>query len=336
MPYAINEAPKYAIFILLGTAPERTFTRSNQFPNEVPVTEDEDYKHYITSLAQVLFAKDQPQTEEHLHWQLRQTYRILNFASVSNHPSMQVCKKKLLRLKNELEQIPHIKEWLESIDRGTELVDLLCIGHGKCTVADGFIKNYHGSDVLLYSPIGVEISVDFATAVECNGLKKENIYIQNTEICDLSFIPENFKFPKVYNQTFAEKLPNLTLYTHGCLKARIVESKTGRVLFETNDKIKLSDILTKFPRSKLIWSACTVVREAGRLLGPNRDYRVDYAVKAGETDGLRDEAVVIKLRSAPKMITYDHNFTLFGNDRRGTVNPEIQRAIKRMRPNNPA
>lgn len=335
MPYSINEVPKRALRILLGRECKRTYNKEPNinFPNEILVVQDKDQEHFQVCFSKVLFpdvTMEMHQDDQYVNWQLRQVYKILNAVLNSIHSSVTNYKKELLELKNELEQSEYIKLWLKQIDDGVIPTDLIGTGHGKCRISDGYIKKFYGCELVLFNPIGSKMTRVFGGAIENDLFDQDCIYIDDEKNAH-SFVPEVYEFPQFFNDSSNRKLPNMLLTTHGSLKAKIIESKTGRLLLDIKKEILLSDIFAKYPGRRFTWSACTVIKGASHSLGPNSQYLVNYTKNKDKLKRTRSEAVMRKLRSTSVKFTYDQNFVLFAENKRGRLNEAIAHECKRYK-----
>ncbi|RDI45140.1 DUF6863 domain-containing protein [Aquicella lusitana] len=294
----INEAPAKALEIF---APDISF-RMEQFIerkkknkrfshrlNEVMVIQDSFTEHYIMSLANILFNPSRISDEEEtlLAWQIRQTYRILNAAIASQDRSLLPFKDKLHTLRGELEMSALLSPLLMDIEEGYTLPDLVCSGHGAWELEKGYTFLPSAlSSFTLYTGLGADIASSIGIDIENEQFEPHSVCIKD-QISGQIYPFNNEIAPRTYTIFSAEPLPNFHLFSKPGMKARIIETKTGAILHET-DSIYLSEILYRFPGRRIHWAACAGVYSAYH---PEQD-RGPYAYYAWEKPSPREQAVL--------------------------------------------
>lgn len=334
--FEINQVCELLKYHLLGVEPPRQIYQAENpfYPQDLTVVQDEPQHYYFDCCDRLIFQNVLPQQKEfalYLHWQLRQVYRIVNAAIASMDHSLEQRKQALICFRSEIEKVPEFAAWLKDIEQGVVETNLLCSGHGHCDIDDSFVKYFYQSEVVVYTPLGASLDNALAGVIEAEKFNPQSVYIQDLKR-NKAFRPTAYPFPQQFNQSTLTKLPNFTLSSDKNLKARIIETKTGRILLEIDDKIYLQELLQKFPGRKLLWVACASIymRNSLQMLSPNGKHGVFFATSKLKKS-LPNESSLRRLRKSTVKMKFDARFSLFADDQIGTLNPEIVAECKRKK-----
>lgn len=276
MHFQLNQAPQIAIDIFLSVYPGLKSTTPYSFiifPTDVVVEQDalikEYYRNFLQLFVNPVYIPNQD-LDKYVAWQVLQCYRILNAAIVAKDLKLAPELGFLLcELKDRVETNDYVQLCLAQ--NSVTPLDVTCSGHGYCLAQDDLVTIQDETKVLLYSDLGFSIDNATGNAIENSNFNNELIVIRDNRNQRL-FAPTR-KFPVQYDkQTSLCALPNLRLIAGVSLAARIIEARTGRVLWENHDgEISLREIMQLFPNRRIHWAACSRKRHEldGENIGPN-------------------------------------------------------------------
>ena len=339
MNFIINEAVIQAIAILCEDE-TITIEKECSYPGISFALQDMSDKIYQDSISRLFFriTDNFAGHPDQLIWQLCQLYRILNAAVYSIHPSMTRHKAPLAELLAQVEQTPQVQAWFATIAARQEPRELLCTGHGEMYLTDPCIKHFHGCQLVTYAPVGAMLDFKTAAAIENDAFDKSLVIITDC-VSKKTFRPRNYSFPKIVDQKSRSKTQEMWLTSDDKYRARVIDKITGRVLLESKESIALSKLMKEFPHSILHWLVCSTVYVAANnftALTPNANYLVNYSNKENLSIFPQEEYLQ-KLRSSTSQLKLDQSFSLFNANakRRGELNPELKKELKRRKLPNP-
>lgn len=230
--------------------------------SHIRLEHDRDASYYAARVAELFISIPRHVTNTpFLNWQIRESYRLVNYALASSSPSILPLRGKLAALQARLEENDYLSTLLSRIDSGEIAADLVCSGHGVWFIEDGEIDlSNTNKDVAVYSGLGGALDDQLGVDIENEQYAPEKVVVKHGNLVTKE---ENKGFPVLFGNKALQKVPNFRLVD--CSKAphpRVIEPETGRVLFNLPVQGKrkffsLLDVLRYFPERKVHWAGCT-------------------------------------------------------------------------------
>lgn len=242
------------------------------WPDKVKVRQDGSRHHYI-DLLESLLLKTVPPThlETVTGWQCLETYRVINAAISSSHNSLEPYLANLIEIRKKLEALTPISQLLKNINEGRIKTDIICAGHGSWVNKYELVQ-FNGSEakVLLYSGVGAAISDELGILIENQMMDRTQVAVKNANKNVRLLLPATIAYPQPYDRNSEGFLPNYDLICDRDGKLRIIETMTGRILYESKKRITLNEIMTLYPNRIIHWAACAKLYDykSNQPLGP--------------------------------------------------------------------
>ncbi|ARG98048.1 DUF6863 domain-containing protein [Legionella micdadei] len=255
------------------------YYREVDVSSHLVLEQDQSMDYFLHRTHELLIMVPHPiLAKECLHWQIKETYRLVNTALASCSPSLDPFREQLFALKNKLEKDDYLAEFLKQISMSNDS-DLVCSGHGVYYSWHNIIDlaNYGThTEVLFYSGLGGSLSQSLGTDIENEQFDPEKVVVRDERAKEEVDYPSMFFFSSTGRQ---HVIPDFTLEDcHKLPHPRVIEPETGRVVYDMNQvprersSFSLSTVIQKFPNRKIHWAACTaVVLPDGKKEGPCAD-----------------------------------------------------------------
>lgn len=250
----------------------------NPYPGEVVIRQNEDLNHYVRMLRCTRFGFPSlipaDSLQDHLDWQVRQIYRIVNSMLASTSRTIKPLIPYLKKLRDDLERCPPIENLLTDIISGKVVSDIYCSGHGSWKTEDGTVTFRNQSQsVLFYTPFDAYLLNSLAWQIESNRFDPNSLCIINKDAKDrITLTYPAATFPQAFNHHTAsiQPVPNFKLTSDDKLPACLIEGKTGRI-FKLDKPTSLQRVMNSYPGSTIHWVACTPIKdEAAKKIKPSR------------------------------------------------------------------
>lgn len=245
--------------------------------SHVTLEQDADLRDYIFAVRELLMSEPPVRLQEYLDWQVIETYRIVN-TTLASVKIADLDLTLVRAFKEQLENVPFLKNLLQKIADGEITPGLVCSGHGVWNSEFGHVDlRSHDTKVVFYSALGASLTESLAVDIENDQFDARDVVVLKKDKAEEEGEVEEDKpvsdpkiiksYPQFFSpSTAVTRIPNYMLVQ--CKKKlpvpRVIEPDTGRVLMNLENPARknyflLSDVLKKFHGQKreVAWAGCT-------------------------------------------------------------------------------